>query len=199
MTETPYLPRASEVVFGVIKLGSGFTVNADGSVDAMGAGVSYGSVVPETSFGLSASNGVNTSVSRSDHTHGTPTDPIPAHVAALDPHTQYALEANLGTLSTQNANNVSITGGSITGITDLTVADGGTGRSTATAYAVVCGGTSDTNPHQSVASLGTAGQVLTSNGAGAMPSYQNVASGQSLGVIQNVHLNRVQTFITALS
>jgi len=37
----------------------------------------------------------------------------------------------LGTISTQAANNVSITGGSITGITDLAVADGGTGASTA--------------------------------------------------------------------
>ena len=37
----------------------------------------------------------------------------------------------LGTIATQAANAVSITGGSITGITDLTVADGGTGASTA--------------------------------------------------------------------
>ena len=37
----------------------------------------------------------------------------------------------LGTIATQAANNVSITGGSITGITDLAVADGGTGASTA--------------------------------------------------------------------
>lgn len=36
----------------------------------------------------------------------------------------------LGTISTQNSNSVSITGGSITGITDLAVADGGTGLST---------------------------------------------------------------------
>ena len=37
----------------------------------------------------------------------------------------------LGTMATQNAASVSITGGSITGITDLAVADGGTGASTA--------------------------------------------------------------------
>lgn len=35
----------------------------------------------------------------------------------------------LGTIATQNADNVSITGGSITGITDLALADGGTGAS----------------------------------------------------------------------
>jgi hypothetical protein len=37
----------------------------------------------------------------------------------------------LGTMSTQAASSVAITGGSITGITDLAVADGGTGASTA--------------------------------------------------------------------
>jgi len=37
----------------------------------------------------------------------------------------------LGTIATQNSTNVSITGGTITGITDVTVADGGTGSSTA--------------------------------------------------------------------
>src|SRR3990167_4263956 len=37
----------------------------------------------------------------------------------------------LGTISTQASSDVSITGGSITGITDLAVADGGTGSSTA--------------------------------------------------------------------
>lgn len=36
----------------------------------------------------------------------------------------------LGTIATQNANAVAITGGTITGITDLAVADGGTGAST---------------------------------------------------------------------
>ena len=37
----------------------------------------------------------------------------------------------VGTIATQNSNSVSITGGSITGITDLAVADGGTGASDA--------------------------------------------------------------------
>jgi len=39
--------------------------------------------------------------------------------------------AGLGTMSSQNANGVAITGGSITGITDLAIADGGTGASDA--------------------------------------------------------------------
>lgn len=39
--------------------------------------------------------------------------------------------SELGTMATQNANAVAITGGTISGITDLAVADGGTGASTA--------------------------------------------------------------------
>lgn len=83
----------------------------------------------------------------------------------------------VGSISTQDSNNVTITGGSITSITDIAVADGGTGRSTATAYAVICGGTTATGAHQSIASVGSSGQVLTSNGAGALPTFQAAASG----------------------
>ena len=45
----------------------------------------------------------------------------------------------LGSIATQSSASVSITGGSITGITDLTVADGGTGQSTHTANYVLKG------------------------------------------------------------
>lgn len=53
----------------------------------------------------------------------------------------------------------------------IDVAHGGSGRATATAYGVIIGGTTATGAHQSVA-LGTAGWVLTSNGAGAAPTMQ---------------------------
>lgn len=67
----------------------------------------------------------------------------------------------LGTMSTQNANNVNITGGSVTGITDLAVADGGTGRSSLTANNVILGnGTSAVN----FVAPGTSGFALRSNG-----------------------------------
>jgi hypothetical protein len=56
------------------------------------------------------------------------------------------------------------------------VANGGTGAATATAYAVQCGGTTSTGAHQSIASVGTTGQILTSNGAGALPSFQTAPS-----------------------
>jgi hypothetical protein len=57
------------------------------------------------------------------------------------------------------------------------VANGGTGAATATAYAVQCGGTTSTGAYQSIASVGTTGQVLTSNGAAALPTFQTAAAG----------------------
>jgi len=66
-----------------------------------------------------------------------------------------------------------------TGVTGtLPVANGGTGRTTNTAYAVICGGTTAGGVEQSIASVGTTGQVLTSNGAGALPTFQT-AGGSS--------------------
>jgi hypothetical protein len=58
----------------------------------------------------------------------------------------------------------------------LPVANGGTGATTQTAYAVLCGGTTSTGAYQSVASVGTSGQVLTSNGASTLPTFQTIAT-----------------------
>lgn len=60
------------------------------------------------------------------------------------------------------------------------VAYGGTGLSTTTAYSVVFTGTTATGNFQASAGPGTAGQILTSNGAGALPTFQTpAASGVS--------------------
>jgi hypothetical protein len=64
--------------------------------------------------------------------------------------------SGLGTIATQAANNVTITGGSITGITDLAIADGGTGASTASGARTNLGlviGTDVLAPNGSAASL----------------------------------------------
>ena len=61
-----------------------------------------------------------------------------------------------------------------------TVAQGGIGRTSTTAYAVICGGTTSTAAEQSIASVGTSGQILTSNGAGALPTFQSAAAGGGL-------------------
>lgn len=60
---------------------------------------------------------------------------------------------------------------------DVAVSDGGTGVSSFTAYAVLCGGTTGTNPVQSIAGVGTVGQILTSNGAGVLPTFQAAPAG----------------------
>ncbi len=72
--------------------------------------------------------------------------------------------------------------GTLTNCTGLPVAGGGTGISSATAYAVLCGGTTTTGPFQSIAGLGTSGQVLTSNGAGMLPTMQTPALCSTVAV-----------------
>jgi hypothetical protein len=76
--------------------------------------------------------------------------------------------SGLGTIATQAANNVTITGGSITGITDLAVADGGTGASTASGARTNLGlviGTDVLAPNGSAASL-TSFPTLNQNTTG---------------------------------
>ena len=75
------------------------------------------------------------------------------------------------------------TSGTLTNCTGLPVAGGGTGVSSLTTYAVICGGTTTTGAVQSIASVGTSGQVLTSNGAGALPTFQ---AGGGVGRVINI-------------
>lgn len=100
--------------------------------------------------------------------------------------------ATENTLSASSGN-LSIEGNLLyrAGGTDVPVADGGTGRSTATAYGVIIGGTTDTGAHQSVA-LGTSGQVLTSNGAGAAPTFQD-AGGGGMALLGSATFNTTAT------
>lgn len=96
--------------------------------------------------------------------------------------------ATLGDITRTDDTNVTLTlGGTPTGATiqsvsftlgwtgQLSVPRGGTGLASATAYAVLCGGTTSTGAFQSVASVGTSGQVLVSNGAGQLPTFQTIA------------------------
>jgi hypothetical protein len=62
----------------------------------------------------------------------------------------------------------------------LGVDQGGTGLATTTAYSIVYTGTTSTGNFQATAGPGTATHVLTSNGAGALPTFQApAASGVS--------------------
>jgi hypothetical protein len=90
--------------------------------------------------------------------------------------------------------------------TDVVVDDGGTGRSTATAYAPLCGGTTSTGAHQS-ATTGTSGQLFTSQGSSAVPSWvsgvtgtttnDNAASGIVGEVVSTVVLNASRVNVSA--
>lgn len=89
--------------------------------------------------------------------------------------------ANSPTLVTPNLGTPA--SGTLTNCTGLPVAGGGTGVASTTAYAVLCGGTSSTAALQSIAGLGTAGQVLTSNGAGALPTFEDATGGGGGGEV----------------
>jgi microcystin-dependent protein len=74
-----------------------------------------------------------------------------------------AVTATGGVTGAITSSNATITGGTITGITDLTVADGGTGASSITANSVILGnGTSALSGN--LVAPSTSGNVLTSNG-----------------------------------
>ena len=60
--------------------------------------------------------------------------------------------------------------------TAIPVTSGGTGIATTTAYSVVFSGTTATGAFQATAGPGTATHVLTSNGAGALPTFQAPAA-----------------------
>lgn len=55
----------------------------------------------------------------------------------------------------------------------IPVTSGGSGTTSFNAYCVLTGGTTSTGDFQSVASVGTAKQVLTSNGGSALPTFQD--------------------------
>lgn len=82
------------------------------------------------------------------------------------------------------------------------VANGGTGNTTFTAYSVICAGITATGAFQHVSGVGTTGQILTSNGAAALPTWQDAPaidsdslkrtvtqSGHGFSVGQVVYLN----------
>ena len=98
---------------------------------------------------------------------GSGTTPLTA--SATIPSTDIT---GLGTMSVQDANSVAITGGSITGITDLAVADGGTGQGSAlTQYGLIYGSTATA---MASTAAGTSTQVLHGNASGA-PTFSAVS------------------------
>jgi hypothetical protein len=94
-----------------------------------------------------------------------------------------SISAGTATLTSMTTNSATITGGTITGITDLAVADGGTGSSSLTLNSVLIG--NGTSPLLAVAPS-TAGNVLTSSaGAWASSPAVNSFSAGTTGLTPN--------------
>lgn len=87
------------------------------------------------------------------------------------------------------------------------VIEGGTGAITFTAYSIVAAGTTSTGSFQNVSGVGNSGQVLTSNGAAALPTWQAggasftwaVITANQTAVINNGYIcNKAGTLALAL-
>lgn len=83
---------------------AGVYIYEGGAWKFTGAILPASTVTSETAFGVLAAVGTSRLYARADHTHGTPTDPVPAHVAASDPHTQYTLETAFDDHSARHEN-----------------------------------------------------------------------------------------------
>jgi len=81
--------------------------------------------------------------------------------------------------------------------TPVTVSNGGTGNTTFTAYSVICAGTTATGAFQNVVGLGTSGQVLTSSGAGALPTWTTITTeGNIINFTSVNHASSPYTVLT---
>lgn len=74
-------------------------------------------------------------------------------------------------VSSFNASHFSVSSGAVSLVTPISVTYGGIGTTTLTQYAVLLG--NDAGAITPVSGLGTSGQVLTSNGAAAAPTWQD--------------------------
>ena len=110
-------------------------------------------------------------------THSTPADGSFSSTGAAAWNANHTL-TGVGTIAEQNANAVAITGGSITGITDLAVADGGTGASTASDARTNLGlviGTNVLSPTGSAAGL-TSFPTLNQNTTGTASNVTGIVA-----------------------
>jgi hypothetical protein len=157
--------------FYYVTYGSASTNTANSVVLRDGSGNFAANVITATTFSGQLSGTITSATTATTQSPGDNSTKVATTAFVSN------VAGSLGTMSTQNANNVNITGGSITGITDLAVADGGTGSSTLTANAVLLG--NGTSAVQTVAP-GTSGNVLTSNGT----TWQSTAAAGGLGIGQ---------------
>ena len=99
-----------------------------------------------------------------------------AIIQTADGTSNLNLQSNGSTVLALTSSGVTVTGTLNVSGSPISVSAGGTGAASQTAYAVLAGGTTSTGAYQSVASVGTSGQVLMSNGAGALPTFQTIST-----------------------
>lgn len=129
----------TSAVTGTLPVANGGTGGTTASAARTALGLAIGTDVQAYDAELAAIAGLTSAADKGIQFTGSGTaatyDLTAAGKALLDDADASAQRTTLGlgTISTQAASNVSISGGTITGITDIAVADGGTGASTAAA------------------------------------------------------------------
>ncbi len=108
---------------------------------------------------------------------------VPVNIGIQDAGTSQKGAASFSSSNfTVSSGAVSIKSGGVDLTTNVTgtlpVANGGTGNTSATAYALLAGGTSATAAYQSVP-MGIAGQVLISNGTSALPFFISMGAANT--------------------
>jgi hypothetical protein len=102
---------------------------------------------------------------------------VGASAGGSDTQVQFNSSGNLAGSANLTFNGTALTANTLTPTNALGAAYGGTGLTSTTAYSVVFAGTTGTGAFQAAAGPGTATHVLTSNGAGALPTFQALPAG----------------------
>jgi hypothetical protein len=184
----------------VISIDSGYVGQTSiTTLGTIGTGTWHGSLIPlaygGTNADLTASNGgifystasagaILAGTATADQVLLSGASGAPSWSTATYPATTtinqilYSSSANvIAGLATANNGVLLTSSGGVPSIGTATVAVGGTGNTTFTAYSVLCAGTTATGTFQNVSGVGTSGQVLTSGGASALPTWQNPSGG----------------------